>query len=71
MPHRARKGTLVLNPAGLMADTTNEVCDGCGRERGALCLVPTRRGAAVGHTTSDGRRMLLCNECIIDQVVTV
>jgi hypothetical protein len=48
----------------------NYECDRCGRSRGALCIVPTRRGAAIGRSASDGRRMLLCDECAVDQVVT-
>jgi hypothetical protein len=51
-----------------MADTTNQ-CDGCRRDRGALALVPTRRGTKIGNTTCDGRRLLLCDECIVDRLV--
>jgi hypothetical protein len=45
-------------------------CSACGRERGALCIVPTRRGAIIGNTTSHGGRMMLCDECLVDQLVT-
>ena len=52
-----------------MTDTTNQ-CDACHRHRGALALVPTRRGTTIGDTACDGRRLRLCDECIVDRLVT-
>jgi hypothetical protein len=56
-------------------------CSSCRRERGALLIVPARRDTAIGHAIADGGgdftwtnwstcRLLLCPECVVDQVVT-
>lgn len=45
-------------------------CSSCRRERGALLIVPARRDTAIGHAIADGRRLLLCPECVVDAVVT-
>ena len=45
-------------------------CSGCRRERGALLMVPARRGATIGRAIADGGRLLLCHECVTVAVVT-
>ena len=69
LPRTPQRAALRDPTSAAMTPDLN-ACNECGRQRGALCLVPTRRGATIGNTISEGRRVLLCDQCIVDRLVT-